>query len=394
MDNRLFLEGFRELKDGFVRLLESMSALSALSGVRAIGQSERVLLDEALEILMLNQHLERCSVFMRDGDRFVNAAGRDWYDLVGLGEPGAAARRTTVFQLGEGLVGIAGATGALQHCRDAVLDPRVSTPDGRRPSGSIVSVPIRAGDDVIGVLNVSHPYPYFFTESHERTLLVFCNFLAQILVNNRMVSGMEELVHTRTRQLEAALAEAQELRRRYEQLSVVDDLTGLHNRRFFFPEARTALAQAIRHRHPFAVLIADVDHFKRINDTFGHAVGDTVLAAIADRFRSAVREGDILARFGGEEFVLALPHTDAPGAMVFAERLRTMEYALTTEGRTLDVTLSIGVAALADRRGPDAGQLLDQLLSEADQALYAGKQGGRNRACLYAEVVAAAQADR
>jgi diguanylate cyclase (GGDEF)-like protein len=389
VDSRPFLDGFRQLKDGFVRLLESISALSALSGLRIAGQPERMLLDEALEILMLNQDLERCSVFMREGGRFVNAAGRDWADLVGLDEPGTAPRATTVFALGEGLVGIAGLTGALQHCRDASLDPRVSMPDGRRPSGAILSVPIRAGSEVLGVLNVSHPYTHFFNESHERTLLVFCNFLAQILVNNRMVSGMDELVRTRTQQLESALAEAQELRRRFEQLAIIDDLTGLYNRRFFFPEARTALGQAIRHGHPFTALIADVDHFKRVNDSLGHAAGDTVLVAIADLFRGAVREGDILARFGGEEFVVALPHTDVQGAMVFAERLRrsTLEREWTAEGRRLEVTLSIGVAALAGRGG-DTGVLLDQILSEADQALYAGKQAGRNRSCLYGEAAA------
>lgn len=101
--------------------------------------------------------------------------------------------------------------------------------------GSLISLPIKASGEVLGVLNVSHPHAGFFTETHERSLVIFANFLGQMLVNNRLLNSMEQMVRERTRQLEQTLADAEALKRRYAELSVIDELTGLHNRRFFFP---------------------------------------------------------------------------------------------------------------------------------------------------------------
>jgi diguanylate cyclase (GGDEF)-like protein len=294
-------------------------------------------------------------------------------------------------------VGLAAQSKQLQHCTDCSADERFipRPPEGLAGEcpeasvvGSIISVPIMNGEGLLGVLNVSHPHAHFFDEGHARTLRIFCNVLGQLLQNNHMLYQMDELVQQRTAQLQRALEDAEELKRRYEMLSVVDDLTQLHNRRFFFPECRAALARAIRYQLPFSVLLIDVDHFKQVNDNFGHATGDVVLCQVAEMIKAQIREGDILARFGGEEFILALPDTDQEGAVRLAERIReaVKSYRRDVQGKPLSVTVSIGLAEVADYQENDSQRVLDSLIMEADQALYFGKHNGRDQACAYAEI--------
>ena len=401
VDSRPFVEAVQELNSGFVRLLESMSALRALSSIQVRGEAEEGLLDGALQVLMQNQDLERCSVFMLQEDKLVNAAGLDWSDLLGV-EVERARKGGMTFEVGEGMVGLAAQERELQHCQDCATDQRFlrnlsqSNPEmvaegellTKAPVGSVLSAPIQTEERLLGVLNVSHPHPYFFDTSHERTLTVFCNFLAQMVLNNRLVQHMERQVVERTERLEQALSEAETLKQRYEELAVVDELTRLHNRRFFFPETRAALARAMRHAHPFSVMLIDVDHFKRVNDHFGHAAGDQVLKEVAEKLRMALREGDILARFGGEEFVLALPNTGVEGARALAERIceamRQTDWPVEDGG--LDITVSCGFSHREPATEGDSDQLLDRLLQEADQALYHVKQSGRNRCQAFADV--------
>lgn len=394
MDTRPFVEGLLELREGFVRLLDAVSALRELSAIRVKGQAEAEVIAASLEVLMHNQDLERCSVFLlNDEHLLVNVAGLDWADLIDPdGRAQAHIPKGIRFHLGEGIVGLAAELGELQHCRNCQSDPRFLRSGGEPPPpslGSLMSVPIQMGDQIIGVLNVSHPEPEFFTVSHERTLIIFCNFMAQLLSNNRLLTKMDSEVQLRTRQLEEALAEARELKSRYEALSVIDELTGLHNRRFFFPEARSVLSQAIRHGHGFAIIIADLDFFKQINDTYGHAAGDEVLRDVAKVLRSQMREGDILARFGGEEFVFALPATDIAGASALGERMRQeiAQLSWNFDGAQVRVTVTAGVSSLGGDTGRDTSMILENIVSEADQALYAGKKNGRDQVFLWDDVV-------
>lgn len=401
LDSRPFVEAVQELNAGFVRLLESMSALRALSSIQVRGQQERALLENALQVLMQNQDLERCSVYMLEEDRLVNAAGLDWNELLGFDAQRPRGGGMT-FEVGVGVVGLAAQEAEVQHCEDCQSDSRflrslsetnpemveAGQPRAGAPVGSLLSIPVQTEERVLGVLNVSHPHPAFFGPSHERTLTVFCNFLAQMLLNNRLVQRMEEQVTERTEKLEQALAEAETLKQRYEELAVIDELTKLHNRRFFFPEARAVLSLAMRHAQPFAVMLIDVDHFKRVNDHFGHAAGDRVLEQVAGRLDSQIREGDILARFGGEEFVLALPNTGAEGVRTLADRIcRGMQEApWNVDAETLQITVSIGFTCREPATEGESGQLLERLLHEADQALYHVKQSGRNRCQAFEDI--------
>jgi len=166
------------------------------------------------------------------------------------------------------------------------------------------------------------------------------------------------------------------------EMAVTDGLTGLHNRRFMTMHLEQSLEQAIRHERTLAVMIADMDHFKAVNDTYGHDAGDAVLRQLADRIRAAVRGADIPCRYGGEEFVVIMPDTDLEGAAIVAERIRlrvAAEPFVLPDGRRLDRTISVGLGAL--HSSVDTSELL---LKRADAALYEAKQSGRNRVVSHA----------
>ncbi len=161
-----------------------------------------------------------------------------------------------------------------------------------------------------------------------------------------------------------------------ERLATIDGLTSLANRRTFQARAAQALAQARRYGRACAVLITDIDHFKAVNDTYGHPAGDVVLRGVAQMLREQARDTDVVARYGGEEFAVVMPETDLRGAQVIAERLREAVAARTfaTELGPVRVTLSVGLAA-----SPQDGTDMDALVQLADGCLYQAKREGRNR---------------
>jgi diguanylate cyclase (GGDEF)-like protein len=167
--------------------------------------------------------------------------------------------------------------------------------------------------------------------------------------------------------------------------SMTDSLTGLLNRRSFMDLSSKEETRARRHGDPFSVLMLDIDHFKKINDTYGHPVGDLAIKALAAVCSNALRPHDILARYGGEEFVLTLPHTPADGAATVAERIReqVQKLEVPSEQGMVRFTVSIGVSTYA------SGEAFDQIVERADKALYVSKQSGRNRVTVDALAVPA-----
>jgi two-component system, cell cycle response regulator len=161
--------------------------------------------------------------------------------------------------------------------------------------------------------------------------------------------------------------------------SAHDALTGLYNRRYFERRLREESAHAKRHKRPFALIMVDLDHFKLVNDTYGHEDGDRVLCHVAKLFGGSLREDDIACRYGGEEFVVLLRATPGPAARVVANRLRAAVtgkgIALGAKDEVRHVTLSGGVAAADERNGYNVENIVDR----ADKALYRAKRGGRNR---------------
>ncbi|MBN2700223.1 MAG: GGDEF domain-containing protein, partial [Methylothermaceae bacterium] len=168
---------------------------------------------------------------------------------------------------------------------------------------------------------------------------------------------------------------AQEKRAHAEELARLDPLTGVNNRRAFYDLSSPIWNISLRHGHDLSVVLLDLDHFKRLNDNHGHAAGDAVLKAVAKVLGAVVREQDVIARWGGEEFILLLPETDLSSAAGLAERLREAiaRSRVTVNGRPLGVTASVGVASKCE-----CHTNLEALITDADHCLYQAKANGRN----------------
>lgn len=180
----------------------------------------------------------------------------------------------------------------------------------------------------------------------------------------------------------------QRLNKDLSRLATLDPLTEVFNRRTMAELANKAIAASKRHGRPLSVLLLDIDHFKRINDEFGHESGDIALCRFVELVREVLRGSDVIARMGGEEFVLILPDTDQSSAVVLAERIRQhLESAdFTVSGWPVSIRASIGVSAL----GPEVNNL-ESLLREADHAMYEAKRTGRNRVVVAADLRAASR---
>jgi diguanylate cyclase (GGDEF)-like protein len=219
----------------------------------------------------------------------------------------------------------------------------------------VVAVPLTSSSTVIGVLLLwDRASDVDFTEDDLATLRAFTS-QATVAVDN-------VLLHEEARRL-----------------SVTDGLTGLANYRGFTLTVGKEVERAVRFERPLALLLLDLDHFKLVNDVWGHPRGDAVLVELAARVRSQIRDVDTLARYGGEEFVVVLPETDRAGAVQAAERIcaavRRRPFGERGEDaeEPIDVTLSVGIAVF-----PDHGTSWTALLRRADEALYAAKRGGRD----------------
>lgn len=173
------------------------------------------------------------------------------------------------------------------------------------------------------------------------------------------------------RQLLGEIGRRQQAEDLLKKQAATDELTGLYNRRQFVARSQDALARLRRYRTPFSVMLLDIDHFKRINDTQGHSAGDAALIKVAEIVKATLRETDCAARFGGDELVVLMPETGERAASVAASRLRQR---IEEECRDIGLTVSIGLACT----GSDVELSLEEMLARSDDALYAAKESGRN----------------
>ncbi len=228
-------------------------------------------------------------------------------------------------------------------------------PEGYTARALLVT-PLRVDGALVGALMLSAFNPHAFNEADLNLLEALAATGAAALRNARLHEEVQRL-------------------------AMVDPLTGLYNRRGFFDLAARQYDRSVRYGHPLVAVMLDIDHFKLINDRYGHQVGDEVLAEIGTRLHAALRVSDLVGRYGGEEFVALLEDT-IPGAQIAANRLLQViakEPVITSAG-PLPVSTSIGITAFA----PDCPSL-DALLQYADIALYAAKQAGRNRLMVFGD---------
>ena len=173
------------------------------------------------------------------------------------------------------------------------------------------------------------------------------------------------------------ISERKRLEKKLLELSVKDELTGLYNRRYIHDDISKRIASFARYNTPFSIAFIDIDYFKKINDRYGHDAGDEVLKALSDLVQSELRNSDIFARFGGEEFIAVFPNTSKKDAAVFVERLRNtiQEQRVETTSGSIAFTISIGLTEVIE-----SDKAFDTIVKRADEALYIAKEKGRN--CL------------
>ncbi|MCF8067147.1 MAG: sensor domain-containing diguanylate cyclase [Desulfobacterales bacterium] len=196
-------------------------------------------------------------------------------------------------------------------------------------------------------------------------------------VRHEMIGILEARVKERTQKLQEAMNEVSRQKEILETVASTDPLTGINNRRYFYEHAVIEFDRCKRHGQPLSIIMIDIDHFKGINDSHGHKVGDQVLIDMTADFSERMRGSDVFARFGGEEFIVLLPQTDLKASMILAERLRLAAMDLpikdVTKGRK-SFTVSIGVSEMTAKDND-----FDKVIQRADDALYTAKQTGRNR---------------
>jgi diguanylate cyclase (GGDEF)-like protein len=231
---------------------------------------------------------------------------------------------------------------------------------------SLLVLPLISADEAIGSFTLAAKRRGVFVKDKREMLGVIANQVAVSTKNAEMYRAMENLATT-------------------------DGLTGLVNHRTFQERFADLLSRAERHGQRVAFLLTDVDHFKKVNDTYGHPTGDVVLKGVAAVCRNEVRKIDVAARYGGEEFAIVLDGTDLAGARLLAERIRTEveKQQFSSEKGPFQCTLSLGIACY-----PDDGRDGKALIAHADQALYHAKHTGRNRAVAWPDVGAARPAIR
>jgi diguanylate cyclase (GGDEF)-like protein len=318
---------------------ESLDALTALTQhlleVNDCAARLQLVTDTALRLTPAANH---ASVRLAQGDGL----------RVGARSGIGADRPAPGFRKGQGILGWVAETGNCVRVGDSTRDPRFAPgPERGFAVSSLVSVPIRVRGVTLGVLSLSAPETDAFTAEDESVAKLLAQTAAQALVTSEL-----------------------------ERQTITDAQTLAFNRGYLFPRLKQELERTRQRGSSLSVLLLDLDHFKRVNDRHGHAVGDELLRAFADLARRVVRSSDVLVRRGGEEFVLIMPNTRECHALLVAERLRKRVASnplLSREGLRVEATISVGVASW---NGSESAEALDH---RADLAMYEAKQCGRNR---------------
>jgi diguanylate cyclase (GGDEF)-like protein len=300
-----------------------------------------ILLSRIAELICQLVNAKACSVMLLDASR---------KRLLAKAAYGLRTERmhTLSFAIGEGVAGWVVEKGEAALIHDVSKDPRyVVLPANQTPIASMLCVPLLSRGERVGVVTATAEHEGAFDASDLELIKFIATTIALDIENVRL-----------------------------HRVAVTDPLTGTYNREFLQQRLPAEIEAAIDRDRPLSLALVDVDYFKAVNDQYGHSIGDVVLAEVARRLRSAIRGGDVLVRYGGEEFIAVLPKADAGRAWEVGERMRqrVCERAFDVgDGLALLLRISVGIAQW--RMGEDMADLIER----ADIALYGAKQRGRNR---------------
>jgi diguanylate cyclase (GGDEF)-like protein len=300
-----------------------------------------VLLARIAELVCQLIDAKTCSVMLLDGERR-RLLARAAYGLR------TERMHSLSFRVGEGVAGWVIERGESALIPDVAADPRfIILPENQTPIASMLCVPLLARGERVGVVTATSERTGAFDATHLELVRFISTTIALDIENVRL-----------------------------HRVAVTDPLTGAYNREFLMARLPQEIEAARDRDRPLSIALVDVDHFKAVNDQHGHAIGDAVLAEIARRLRGAIRTGDLLVRYGGEEFLVVLPRADAGRAWEVGERMRqrVCERAFNAgDGLILLLRASVGVAQWRAR------ETMQSFISRTDVALYGAKQRGRNR---------------
>jgi two-component system cell cycle response regulator len=300
-----------------------------------------ILLSRIAELICQLIDAKACSVMLLDADR---------RRLLAKAAYGLRTERmhSLSFRVGEGVAGWVVERGESALINDVSADPRfVALPENQTPIASMLCVPLLARGERVGVVTATSDRPNTFDPSQLELVRFIATTIALDVENVRL-----------------------------HRVAVTDPLTGAYNREFLLARLPQEIEAAVDRDHPLSVAMVDVDHFKAVNDQYGHSIGDQVLAEIARRLRGAIRAGDLLVRYGGEEFLAVLPKADAGRAWEVGERMRqrVCERSFSVgDDVALILRISVGIAQWR------SGEKMPHLIERADIALYGAKDRGRNR---------------
>lgn len=300
-----------------------------------------ILLSRIAELICQLIDAKACSVMLLDADR---------KRLLAKAAYGLRTERmhSLSFGVGEGVAGWVVQRGESALIADVAADARfVMLPANQTPIAAMICVPLLARGERVGVVTATSDQIGAFDQNHLELVRFISTTIALDIENVRL-----------------------------HRVAVTDPLTGAYNREFLIQRLPQEIEAAIDRDRSLSIAMVDVDHFKSVNDQYGHGVGDAVLAEVARRLRSAIRTGDLLVRYGGEEFMAVLPKADAGRAWEVGERMRqrVCERAFDVgDGLALLLRISVGIAQWR------MGEPMPDLIERADIALYGAKQRGRNR---------------
>ncbi len=338
-----------ETKNRVLALSSLMVSLSNMAKVVGSTLDPREVIDITMENVIRNMKATKAAIILVDSDtQQLNLSNHHGWD--------AAEVQAFSCNMGEGIVGYVAEKNVVVDSESLKADPNLSQMTKFTGKKTHICAPLATKDAMLGVLNIEAvETKKTENKADEMRLVTILTSLAAMAIQNaRMFKKTQEW-------------------------ATIDALTGLHNRRAMLDFFEQEIKRADNEGHEVAFFMSDIDHFKGFNDTYGHAIGDFVLAGVAQQYKVVTREGDLAGRYGGEEFGQILPKTDKPEAKKVAEQLRKNieNKKFSTEAGELSVTLSVGVASY-----PEDGNTLEAVRDAADDMLYVCKESGRNKVCV------------